>query len=187
MTSGEIQQALPSIALAHLFYEYGKLDAMIKEGYNEPGDEFCAYFLDLLYITADFVHEDYVDDYDVARWYFSDRAMVEYYRLCRTYGCAHGLKLKDNPYMREAERFVESAMDLGNSYGYGWYLNTKVGHEWASGIVFRTDCYFDGEMELLEALLSIRQWFEVGVQRLRKKLAEEQQQAAPRYMEVMAA
>ena len=31
------------------------------------------------------------------------------------------------------------------------------------------------------------QWFEVGVQRLRKKLAEEQQQAAPRYMEVMAA
>ena len=62
-----------------------------------------------------------------------------------------------------------------------------MGHEWASGIVFRTDCYFDGEMELLEALLSIRQWFEVGVQRLRKKLAEEQQQAAPRYMEVMAA
>ena len=78
MTSGEIQQALPSIALAHLFYEYGKLDAMIKEGYNEPGDEFYAYFLDLLYITADFVYEDYVDDYDVARWYFSDRAMVEY-------------------------------------------------------------------------------------------------------------
>lgn len=33
MTPGAIQQVLPSIALAHLFYEYGKLDAMIKEGY----------------------------------------------------------------------------------------------------------------------------------------------------------
>ena len=75
--------------------------------------------------------------------------------------------------MMEAERFVEGHMDLGNCCGYGWQLNTGVKHKWASGIVFRSDCYFNGELDLLEALLSIQEWYPRAVIRLRGKLMEE--------------
>ncbi|MGM9605745.1 MAG: hypothetical protein ACI3XG_11860 [Faecousia sp.] len=186
MKPEDIQDMIPSIAIAHLFHAYGKLEELIDLGFDEADSDFYMMFYEVLSIAADCVYSDYDDNYDVNKWYFSNKGMVEYYRLCRTYGSAHRLKLKDNPYMQEAERFVESAMDL-NCYGYGWYLNTKIGHEWASGLVLRTDCYFNGESELLEALLSIRDWYERGVKRLREKLAEEQKQEKADHREAMAA
>lgn len=128
---------------------------------------------ELLNLTADAIWQDYNEDYDVNKWYFSNTSMMEYYRLCRVYGSAHKLKLKENPYMQEADRFVESCMDLGDNCGYGWKLNTGVNHKWASGIVFRSDCYFNGEFDLLEALLCIQDWYSRAVIRLRGKLMEE--------------
>ena len=39
MTEEEISEVLPSIALARLFYEYGKLDAMLNAGFDTPDSE----------------------------------------------------------------------------------------------------------------------------------------------------
>lgn len=172
MKAVDITDQLPSVHIARMMYSYGKLDEMIGMGFDSPDEDFYCMFYELLSLTADAIWNDYDESYDVGKWYFSNRSMVEYYRLCRIYGRAHKLKRKDNPYMRDAERYVEGVMDLG-CCGYGWRLNTGVKHEWASGIVFRTDCYFNGEYELLEALLCIQEWFTRAVIRLRGKLMEE--------------
>lgn len=169
----DITCLLPSIRIARMMYAYGKLDEMIDLGFDSPSEDHYMMWYELLSLVADAIWQDYDESYDVNKWYFSNRSMVEYYRLCRVYGDAHKLKLKDNPYMKEAERFVESCMDLDDSCGYGWRLNTGVNHEWASGIVFRSDCYFNGEFDLLEALLGIQDWYPRAVIRLRGKLMEE--------------
>lgn len=187
MTEEQISEVLPSIAIARLFYEYGRLDAMLKAGFDSPDSEIYMMFWELIDATADFVHYDYDEGWNVAKWYFSNEDMVEYYRLCRTYSALHGMKLKDNPYMQEAQRFVETIMDFNGQYGYAWYLCTRVNHKWASGLVFRTDEYFNAEYDLLEALLTIGDWYTRGLKRLRGIIEEEKRLAAPKYMEVMAA
>lgn len=173
MQAEDITYLLPSIRIAQMMYAYGKLDEMLDMGFESPDEEFYMMWYELLNLAADAIWQDYDENYDVNKWYFSNESMVEYYRLCRVYGDAHKLVLKDNPYMKEAERFVEGHMDLGGSCGYGWHLNTGVKHKWASGIVFRSDCYFNGELDLLEALLSIQEWYPRAVIRLRGKLMEE--------------
>ena len=173
MKESDIVDLIPSISYALMFYSYGRLNDLIKLGYDGPTENYYEIFYEALGICADAVWSDYIEDYDVNTWYFSNFCMMEYYRLCRVYGSAHRMKLKDNPYMIEAERCVESLMELGDRYGYGWSLNTKINHQWASGIVFRTDEYFCGEQELIMALLEIHDWYTEAVYRLRKKMLEE--------------
>lgn len=187
MTEEEISEVLPSIALARTFYEYGKLDAMLNAGFDKPDSEIFMMFWELIDATSDFVHHDYDENWDVAKWYFSFEAMVEYYRLCRVYGGLHGLKLKDNPYMQEAQRYVETTMDFNGQYGYAWHLNTRINHKWASGIVFRTDEYFNAEYDLLEALLAIGDWYKRHLEKLRSVIEEEKRLSVSKQMEVMAA
>lgn len=165
----DISYVLPSISLAKLFHSYGLLDQMINMGFDRADEEYLFMFYELLELTADAVWCGYDDNYEVNTWYFSNRSMQEYYRLCQEYSKKHGIKLKENPYMKEAERYVDTCMNF-NTCGYAYWLNTKINHEWASGIVLRTDCYFNGEHDLLEALLEIREWYECAVKRLKEEL-----------------
>ena len=133
-----------------------------------------------MYAAVDFVREDYDEGYDVNQYYFSWESMVEYYRLCRDYSVKLGISLKKNPYMLEAEQYVERVM-LFDHYGggYGFYLQTKINHKWASGLLFRTDCYFHSEFELAEALFRIGDWYQKGVERLKAALQDQKVVAFP--------
>lgn len=173
MEKEAILSVLPSIRYAALFAAFDKLGDLMDLGYEKPCEEEYEIFWESLGVVIDFVDTGFVDEYEVNTWYFSDRNMMEYYRLCRTYGSRYRMKLKDNPYMQEAENFVESSMDLGERYGYGWTLQTKINHKWASGIVFRSDSYFCGEFGLVTALLEIQEWYKNAVYRLRGKMLEE--------------
>lgn len=187
MSEEEIIDVLPSIAAARLFYTYGRLDDLLSAGIKGPDSGFYEIFWDLLNAIPDFVAYDYSEDYGVTKWYFSFKDMMEYYRLCRDFSRLQGVKLNDNPYMRDAQQFVEFAMKLDEYYGYGWTLHTRINHQWASGIVFRTDEYFYGEFELLEALLSIADWYKYHLDPLRKAIEEIEHAAAVDRMEVKAA
>lgn len=173
MTECEILDMLPSIHWAILCYEYGKLDDFIASGNSGPHSEYYQCFWDTLQFASDFLHCDYLEDYEAQKYYFGFESMSEYYRLCRDYCVQRGVRLKDNPYMIEAERFVENAMDFGmGSYGgYSFLLQTKINHKWASGLlVFTDECNFRSEFELTEAILSIGAWYKEAVKRLKNDL-----------------
>lgn len=179
MEEVDVLELLESIHCAILCYDYGKLDQFIADN-SEPTDERFSCFFTAMYAAVDFIHEDYDENYEVNKYYFSWKSMVEYYRLCRDYCVKHGVSLKDNPFMEEAADFVERTM-LFDHYGggYDFYLKTKINHEWASGLLFRTDCYFDSEFELAEALFMIGDWYQKGVERLKAALQAEKIVAFP--------
>lgn len=187
MTEEEITNVLPSITVARLFYTYGRLDDLLKAGFETADDDFYEMFWELLDTIPDFIDYDYNEYSGVTKWYFGFKDMMEYYRLCRAFSCLCGVKLKDNPYMRDARRFVEYAMDLNGCYGFAWTLHTRINHQWASGIVFRIDENFYGEFDLLEALLSIADWYKYHLDPLRKVVEEAESAAAANCMEVKAA
>ena len=78
-------------------------------------------------------------------------------------------------------------MDFDSCYGFAWTLHTRINHQWASGIVFRIDENFYGEFDLLEALLSIADWYKCHLDPLRKVVEEAESAAAANCMEVKAA
>ena len=156
--------------IACMYYAYGKLDKLQKLGLEEATDDFFMMYYELLDASADFVCSDYNEYYNTSRWYFSFKSMMEYYRLCRDYCNKRGVSLKANPYMREAELAVDRIMSLNHAYGYGYRLNTRINHQWASGIVLETDEYFGGHEEVLEALLCLDEWFRQGADKLKDDL-----------------
>ena len=173
MTECEILDMLPSLHWAILCYEYGKLDEFISCGNEKPHDEYYTCFYDAIGIASDFLCCDYIEDYEEQKYYFGFESMSEYYRLCRDYCVQRGISLKNNPYMSEAERFVENAMDFGTGAygGYAFLLQTKINHKWASGLLVHTDaCCFSSEFELTEAILSIGAWYKDAVARLKNDL-----------------
>lgn len=187
MTEDEINEVLPSITIARLFYIYGRLDDLLNSGFEAADSDFYEMFWELLYRIPDFCSYDYDEYSGLTKWYFSFKDMMEYYRLCRAFSRLRRVKLKDNPYMRDAQQFVEYVMNFDSYYGYGWTLHTRINHQWASGIVFRIDEGFDGEFDLLEALLSIADWYKCHLDPLRKAVEEAENAVAADCMEVKVA
>ena len=153
MTMEEVREILPSISYACLCHKYGKLEKFIEAGNDAPTNDYFDCFYSALWIAGDKV------DWCVASYYFSYQAMMDYYRLCRVYGKRRRIRLKENPFMKKAETFVNRMMDLGYGY-YAFRLQTKVNHRWASGVVIYIDENgFNAEFEMVEAMFAIGDWY----------------------------
>ena len=159
MKKEEICDLIPSLQYACLCHKYGKLERFIEAGNDAPTNDYYECCCEAFEIAADVLWSYYKEDWCVTSYYFSFQAMMDYYRLCRVYGKRRHIRLKDNPFMLEAEKFVDEAMDLGCGY-YGFCLQTKVNHRWASGIVIYIDENgFNTEFELIEAMFAIGDWY----------------------------
>lgn len=159
MTMEEVREILPSISYACLCHKYGKLEKFIEAGNDAPTNDYFDCFYSALWIAGDKVSSHYNEDWCVASYYFSYQAMMDYYRLCRVYGKRRRIRLKENPFMKKAETFVNRMMDLGYGY-YAFRLQTKVNHRWASGVVIYIDENgFNAEFEMVEAMFAIGDWY----------------------------
>jgi hypothetical protein len=172
MSEQEIICLLPSLQWALLCYQYGKLDEFIAAGNQVLHEEYYACFWDALELVSDFFNAEYDETREVERLYLGFESMSEFYRLCRTYSVRHGIPLKENPYMIEAERSVAHAMSLCDNYGgYAFVLQTKINHKWASGLLILLDeNYFNSELKLVEAIFSIAKWYHDALERLKNDL-----------------
>jgi hypothetical protein len=133
-------------------------------------DDFYEAVVNALHCCCEHVHSDYDDDNQVEHFYFSDPVMLEYYRLCREYGSRRGMKLKDNPYIVRAARYVRSL--LGGGWTSCYVLHTKINHKCASGIHFMCDCYFDSHIDLLEAIITVINYYRDSVAELQEELSK---------------
>ena len=84
------------------------------------------------------------------------------------------MKLRENPYITKAEDMLDVAFyPCTCGGGISWEYQKKIGSEWSSGILVETDGYFRGEYELLEALLTIDEWYKAEVLELEEVLEKE--------------
>ena len=166
--------ALQTVCAARLFYEYGKLNRLLEWGITQSADDLREIYFDLLYAGCDYVSIDYNENFECSHWYFSFYSMMQYYRLIREYGSLHSMKLSENPYIRKAEEMLSDTFyPCSQGGGMGWSYQKKISSEWSSGIIVEIDAYFNSEYELLEALLTIDEWYKAEVLELEDVLKKE--------------
>ena len=166
--------ALQTVCAARLFYEYGKLNRLLEWGITQSADDLREIYFDLLYAGCDYVSIDYNENFECSHWYFSFYSMMQYYRLIREYGSLHSMKLSENPYIRKAEEMLSDTFyPCSQGGGMGWSYQKKISSEWSSGIIVEIDAYFKSEYELLEALLTIDEWYKAEVLELEEVLEKE--------------
>ena len=169
-----ICDSLQTISMARLFYEYGKLNRLLERGITTSSDDLYEIYYELLIAATDYMDEKYNESYEYDHWYFSFRSMMQYYRLIREYGGLHSMKLSENPYVKKAEGMLSAAFyPCCLNGGMGWGYQKKIGAEWSSGLIAETDGYFHYELDLLEALLAIDEWYTDEVQKLEILLKKE--------------
>lgn len=162
------KQAFLSVQLCKVLHDYGKLDEL-GTGWSIEEDTWWSLTYEALNCVCGAIWMDGNEDYMQQKYYFSDPDMMEYYRHCREYCNLFGVKLKDNPYMKKAEKFVYDMLCLDTD-DYGYTLHTKINHKWASGIVFVYGDYFNGYIELVEALLLIFDFYKNELAELKSVL-----------------
>lgn len=72
--------------------------------------------------------------------------------------------------MRRAANYVREQLDQGH-YHCSYYLQTKVNHKWAGGIVFRMWPEFVGHFALLVLMAKIFDFYKQELTRLQNELA----------------
>ncbi len=156
--------AFQSVYICKLFHAYGRLEKLDIRRFTVDSELWYGMVYDALREVFNFAAfgGDEVD----TTIYFSDPIMLEYYRLCRDYCQMYGVSLKNNPFMANAEKYVNCMMnDNISGGGYGWTLHTRINHENASGILFAYCDYYFGHsalLELLEVMLEICEYYKRG-------------------------
>ena len=170
--------ALEMLEIAAMVYETGRTDILEQLGsFAFDYDESYDLAMEGLSLVGDFSREYGHEDSEIVTMYFSSHAMMDYYRLCREYTNLTGVSLKSNPYMKRAESEVREQMDPADCYYCAYWLQTKVNHDWASGIVFKYDCsYFCEFLALFSRLLYVFQFYTNTVTELRKEVEVLKQQ-----------
>ena len=169
-----ICDSLQTISMARLFYEYGKLNRLLERGITISSDDLYEVYYELLLAATDYLDQKYNESYECDHWYFSFRSMMQYYRLIREYGSLHSMKLSENPYVKKAEETLSAALySCCLNGGMGWGYQKKISSEWSSGLIVETDGSFHYEIDLLEALLAIDEWYTDEVQKLEILLKKE--------------
>jgi len=166
----EAYSAFITVRVCKLFHDFGRLE-MLETGYPVDRDFEYQMLYEALENVTDNVWVRYNDYEYEQKLYYSDPAMMEYYRLCRDYCNRFGVSLKDNPYMKSASDYVGRMLNFHKS-SFMYILQTKINHEHASGIVvFYLEEYFSDYFELAEALLYIFDFYKTEAQKLRAELA----------------
>lgn len=117
------------------------------------------------------------DDWSCTKLYLS--FMFEYYMLCRQYTKQKHISFENNPYVKEAEEFVNEAMLGVNDYSLDWSLCTPEKESnkdrWCLMVV--TYLEFQNFSQLICALYDIREYFALGVERIKTALAGKTEQS----------
>ena len=133
-------------------------------------EDYYPYIIEGLTAVCDFWEGREVGPYMDYCWFFSDQSMMEFYRLCRDWSRQRGTRLKDNPYMLQAEQELEEQLNGIDSYYYGYRYSTKVNHRWASGITLYISPEFNQEFALLKALAYLFDYYKRTAERLRYEI-----------------
>lgn len=168
----ETQCALETVYLYKFLYDYGSWETF-REEFSEDVDDGYEIFAveEALFMLSEAVWRNYSEYNGSETMYFSHPDMMEYYRLCHAYGKKHGVKPADNPYMRNAAAYVRKLLHQDGCYTCSYRLQTKVNHEWASGIVFSMWPEFNGQLVLLILMGRIFRFYTAELEKLKAETA----------------
>lgn len=86
--------------------------------------------------------EEYLEDWETLKSYYSSASMDDYFWLAKEYGHRHNLPEEKNPYFEQAKTYMNE--QFLHDYNFDWMLVTNTHKPHASGIVaFRYPEFYD--------------------------------------------
>jgi len=168
---GDFSESLDILMTLKLEYDKGRTKFIenISRCVLDNDLYFDAYF-ECLASAAKFSYNDYLEEYEVEKWFFSSDEMTEFYKLARKIGRIKGQTEKENTYINEAYDFSMDSLNF-SSYSASGYLYTGTKHRYASSWVMYLTCDFCEHFALASAVTEIFEYYNNMVVKLRNDYA----------------
>lgn len=156
------QRAVTGVQVAKLLWDHKKENAFQEVCAGCRVDEDCEHMtvVEALYNICDHVIGDDGEEEDVGFFYFSDRTMMDYFRLCREYARMKKIPFEECPPVKEAEAHIWDWLGVTDCYYCGYALKTDTEKSWGCGIRFEYDVeYFWEYYPLLQRMLEALAFF----------------------------
>ncbi|WP_077534355.1 hypothetical protein [Massiliimalia massiliensis] len=133
---------------------------------------FSLYYEAMLLIPGQVEHA-YKEDYDDYLCVIEFSKMEEFYYLCRKWSKMHGVPFKKNPFVVNAEEFVNNRLNYV-SYSIGWRLCApkKLKKKMRSVLLIELSPDFYEYADLLQAVYDISDFFENSLKNIKLQLTE---------------
>lgn len=120
---------------------------------------------------CDHVENDYDEQEEIVTMYFSDRTVMEYYRLCQDEARLTQVPFSETPSVKQAEENVRKCLDVPECYYCGYWLRVEPEEEWGYGIVFEYDAsYFYEFYALLSRMVQVLVFYRENLPALRREV-----------------
>lgn len=165
--------ALVVVRVAKLLKDHGREDAfqLIRDCYCADYDDEYPASIEALENISDFFRHDYDDESDMERMYFSDRAIMEYYRLCREDARLRKIPFEESPLVKKAEDYVQEWMNEPGCYYCGYGIKLDPEEQWGCGIIFDYSAYdFYEYYPLLQRMLHVLDFYRDELPTLRREV-----------------
>jgi len=166
------------LALSKTFFDIGRQD-VLKGSFGEngyDGDFYADIFFEGMEQAAEFVYADYIEEWEVDKWFVADEAMTRFYKLCKELSRLHGIPFHDNPYVIKAEQFVRETLTF-YSGGLDIRFYTGTRHKYASSFVIYIYPEFYANLELIQGLVKVFHFYKTEAVSLQAELYGERMAA----------
>lgn len=172
--SENLSQALIPVRVAKLLKENGKdLAFEIAQGLYcvDPDDEFTA-SIEALENICDYFDHDCSEERDEYFMYFSDRTVMEYYRLCREEARLKKIPFEGSNHVLKAEWAVQRWIDEPGCFYCDYKLEAEPDRSWGCGIRFTYGYEFFEFYPLLQRMLGVLDFYKQSLPALRQEVEE---------------
>ncbi len=167
-TIGEWEDSLKLLELEAVFVEHGEP----KKGYELKNEEYWnTVYTEFSEIANDFV---YKEEYDSTIYFFRFPQLHEFYTLCKLLCRKEGVNFRKSVYATEAENFVRQTLLSLNGYCFGWnlWVPKKLVKKRAYTFLVEIGCEFYDYLEMIDAVLTVREYYTEKCEELRKLLGK---------------
>ena len=131
----------------------------------------------------------YMEATDSTLYLFRFSELHEFYTLCKEESRKIGVSFRKNPTVKEAEDFVSEILRSQNDYCFQWNIWTpkKLVKKRAYTFLIETGCEFYDYTNLIDAVLTIKEYYAEQCKNLLDKLSKPKIQPMPQRKERKAA
>lgn len=145
---------------------------IVRDCYCVDYDDEYPASIDALENICDYFDHDCCEDEDAYFMYFSDRAIVEYYYLCREEARLKNIPLGESVHVYQAEKKVRHWLDVPGCYYCDYQLKVEPTEPWGCGIFFLYGYEFYEFYPLLQRMLGVLNFYKQSLPALRREVDE---------------
>ncbi|MBQ7726238.1 MAG: hypothetical protein IJT66_03745 [Clostridia bacterium] len=133
--------------------------------------------------------EIYLENFDNTLYLFRFPELHEFYTLCKELSRREGIGFRKYPAVKKAENYIRNTLAYVNDYTFSWnlWVPKKLVKKRAYTFLIETSCEFSDYSGIIDAVLTIQEYYAERCDRLRKEMQEDKILEMPQRKEQKAA